>query len=379
MQIERVEVQVVGPETRRYTWSHDLPEQFQSNTILRLFTDSGPVAMAAVWNAASYEHDHFTAESLRHLMPGLIGRDPYERGGLLYDLRPRVWPIPPGALALIDIALWDFEARAKEIPLFRLLAGDAAAARDRIPAYASTPMFESISEYLSISESLIEQGFKAIKYHTWCIPQDDLALARAARQHLPGVALMLDAENNYQLEDAMRVADELADLDFAWFEAPLPDSDLRGYRELTAASRLPIVPSGNWVRDLSLFEDCLATGAWSASRADVVILDGITPACRAMRASADAGMNCELMSWGYTLASAANLHVMLSHPNCTYYEQPLPYDLFEYGMIDVIRPDANGLIHGPNAPGLGLQVDWDAMDARTIVKLVCDRNGVRAI
>ena len=139
---------------------------------------------------------------------------------------------------------------------------------------------------------------------------------------------------------------------------------------------MPIVPSGNWVRDLSLFEECLTTRAWSASRADVVIMDGVTGASAAMRASARAGMNCELMSWGYALASAANLHVMLAHPNCTYYEQPQPGELFDYGMIDTVRTGPDGLVRAPSGPGLGLEVDWPAMEARTVHRLACDRQGL---
>ena len=72
MKIERVEVTVVGPETRRYTWSEDLPEQYQSNTLIRIFTDEGIEGVGAVWNAASYAYDRYTAEALRHLIPVLI-------------------------------------------------------------------------------------------------------------------------------------------------------------------------------------------------------------------------------------------------------------------------------------------------------------------
>ena len=53
MKIERVEVTVVGPETRRYTWSEDLPEQYQSNTLIRIFTDEGIEGGGGVWTAAS--------------------------------------------------------------------------------------------------------------------------------------------------------------------------------------------------------------------------------------------------------------------------------------------------------------------------------------
>ena len=48
MKIERVEVTVVGPETRRYTWSEDLPEQYQSNTLIRIFTDEGSEGVGGV-------------------------------------------------------------------------------------------------------------------------------------------------------------------------------------------------------------------------------------------------------------------------------------------------------------------------------------------
>ena len=44
--------------------------------------------------------------------------------------------------------------------------------------------------------------------------------------------------------------------------------------------------------------------------------------------SDEANMDCEIMSWGYTLPSVANLHLMPSSTNCTYYEQPLPCLLY---------------------------------------------------
>jgi len=372
MRIERVEVLVVGPESRRYTWSHDLPEQYQSNTLLRVFTDSGIEGVAGVWNAAAYDYDRYTAESLRHMLPRLIGRDPLEREAIRHDLRPRVFPTPPGALALIDIALWDIAGKAAGQPLHRLLGG----ARERIPAYASTSMLDDVAAYMRLIDDLLGQGFRAVKFHTWCLPEKDLELAREARRCHPEVAFMLDAENNYDREGALRVAQALEALDFVWFEAPLPDHDLDGYRWLGERAGIPILPSGNWIQDLSLFAKAIELGAWKTTRSDVTILGGITPGQQAMAIAATAGMNCELMSWGYTLASAANLHVMLGAANCSYYEQPLPFETFEYGMLDVLRPDADGYVHGPQAPGLGLRVDWEAMASASVHKLSCDERGL---
>ena len=188
---------------------------------------------------------------------------------------------------------------------------------------------------------------------------------------------MLDAENNYDLDSAIEVAKVLDALAFTWFEAPLPDWDLKGYRTLTRAVDIPVIPSGNWIQDLSLFEDALKTGAWKTTRTDTTILGGITPAQKAVSLSAEAGMKCELMSWGYTLPSAANLHLMLGCGHCSYYEQPLPYKTFEYGMHDVLRTASDGYVYAPTGPGLGLAVDWPAMEAATVHRIICDHNSTR--
>ena len=163
MQIERIEIRVVGPETRHYTWSDDLPAQHQSNTLIRISTDSGIEGVAGVWNATSFDYDRYTAESLRHLIPILIGRDPLDRAAILHDLRPRVFPQPPGALAVIDIALWDIAGKLAGKPVYELLGGRL----DRIPAYARTPMFEDIDTYLWLIEIVVKQGFQGGKFHTW--------------------------------------------------------------------------------------------------------------------------------------------------------------------------------------------------------------------
>ncbi|MCH8089749.1 MAG: mandelate racemase/muconate lactonizing enzyme family protein [Chloroflexi bacterium] len=364
MKIQRVEVRAVAPKIRRYTWSYDLPEQYATNTLVRIFTDEGVEGYAGVWNATSYDYDRYTAEAIRHLIPMLIGRDPLSREAIWQDLRPRVFPLPPQALAAVDIALWDLAGKVAGLPLYQLLGG----ARDRIQAYASTPMLEDVPSYLEFVDQLLEQGFRAVKFHTWCIPDRDLELARAVRKKYPSkdVAFMLDAENNYDRQGALRVAEELESLEFTWFEAPLPDYDLDGYRELTRRVGIPVIPSGNWIQDLTTFAGALKTQTWRSARTDAAMMSGLTPARKAVALAEAAGVNCEVMSWGFSLIAAANLHLMLAFNNCTYFEQSLPYEAYEYGMKDVIRTQQDGYVYAPQKPGLGLDVDWEAMEAATI-------------
>jgi L-alanine-DL-glutamate epimerase-like enolase superfamily enzyme len=338
-----------------------------TNTIVRITTDDGAVGIGAVANYTSYDYDRYTTETLRHMIPILIGRDPLDREGIRQALWPRVFPLVPGAIAAIDIALWDLYGKLEGQPIYKLLGGT----RDRIRSYASTPMFDNVPAYLDFVEEMASQGFTAIKFHCWCDIDRDLELARAVRQQFGDreLAFMLDVENNYDRRTALRAARELEELDFAWFEAPLFDYDLEGYRELTSQVNIPILPSGNWLQDLPAFGEALRTQTWSVARTDVTMCGGFTGGQQAMQLVDQAGMRCEVMSWGFTLVAAANLHLMLGFNNCTYYEQAVPYEAYEYGMKDVIRTQPDGYVYAPQGAGLGLEIDWDAMHAATIHQL----------
>jgi L-alanine-DL-glutamate epimerase-like enolase superfamily enzyme len=78
-------------------------------------------------------------------------------------------------------------------------------------------------------------------------------------------------------------------------------------------------------------------------------------------------MNCELQCWGYTLTQAANLHLMLARDNCSYFEQPVPYTVFEAGSLDVIRTDEEGYVHAPPGDGLGIRADWSAIESASLI------------
>ena len=79
---------------------------------------------------------------------------------------------------------------------------------------------------------------------------------------------------------------------------------------------MPVLPSGNWIQDLPAFSEALHSKAWRVARTDATALGGITPARKAMVLAETAGMNCEIMCWGNTLISAANLHLMLAFRIC---------------------------------------------------------------
>jgi L-alanine-DL-glutamate epimerase-like enolase superfamily enzyme len=365
--IDRAQVWVVGPETERYAWADGMPDQFMCNTILKLTTTGGLEGVAGAVMCSSHAFDRSIAETLRYLLPEILGRTALEREALWFRLRSLNTPLVPQAMSLIDIALWDMAGKLAQLPLYRLLGG----ARDRVPAYASTPLLADAEAYVDYCAARLEEGYSAVKFHCWCEPSRDVPMVETVHRAIAGkgLALMLDVEQRYTRDQAISAARRLEPLGLAWFEAPLLDTDLEGYRELRRHTAVPIIPAGNTVLDLAGVERGLAMGAWSAARVDVTIAGGITPARKIMALAEAHNTTCELQCWGYTLTQAANLHVMLAYGNCRYFEQPAPYPAFEYGALDVIRPDAEGNVRVPDAPGLVIGIDWPAVEAATIHRL----------
>lgn len=362
--IDRAEVYVVGPETPRYAWAASMPEQFMSNAILRLYTKDGLEGFAGAAMSTSHCFDTSVGETLRYLLPEVMGRSVHEREALWPRVHSLNTPLVPQAHSLIDIALWDLAAKAADMPLYRLLGG----ARDKILSYASTPMLKDAQAYVDFVGELREQGFKAIKYHCWCDPAKDLPMVRAVHKKHgdSGIAFMLDVEQRYSREDALLAGRVLEELQFRWFEAPFVDFDLEGYADLNRRVDVPIIPAGNWVLDPGLLSVGVRMGCWSSLRVDATICGGITPTRWIMGLGQSHNMTVELQCWGYTLTQAANLHVMLAYTNCTYFEQPAPYPSFEYGALDVIRTDSEGYVHAPPGPGLGIGIDWAAVEKASL-------------
>ena len=88
--------------------------------------------------------------------------------------------------------------------------------------------------------------------------------------------------------------------------------------------------------------------------------------------------NTELQSWSYPLGQAANLHIMLSHDNCDYFEQVVPYEDHEHGAKTFIRTNQKGEVTVNPDPGLGIEIDWEVIHRDWYSYLKLDQNGLKA-
>ena len=358
--VERIELLAIGPDGERVTWSSHLGPMYQAMIVARLFLSNGVEAIAGSTTYTEHEFDKTLFHAAILMAPFVLGRDAFDIPAAYADMRKRYVPLGHLATSLFDIALHDGKAKSSNKPLYRTLG----AARHEIPAYASSPLLLTDKAYVDYCQSMIELGYRAIKIHPYCIFEADMRLVELLREEFAEqhIDWSLDTDGMYALDDALDMGRLLDESAWEFFEAPLPDADLRGYATLANALDLDVVCGGNSLPDVRLIELALEMGAWDRSRFDVTGIGGFTGAGQAAAIASAHGKACEVQSWGYTLTQAANLHFMLAHANCTRFEQPTPAEQYEFGARQVIRPDANGVVGPSGLPGLGVEMDWKMIE-----------------
>ena len=280
-----------------------------------------------------------------------------------------IFPFLPGAISVIDMALWDLAGRQVGLPLSALLHGT----RQQIPAYASTSTLDTIEDYVDLLGARPRGGSPCCENTRLGDPDRDVALFCALREADPDAVLMHDAEGVYSRLEALKVARALEALNVRWLEAPLHDFDVEGYRELRRRVSIPILPAGYAIWDLRQYSDLLRDPPWTSLRSSIGTA-GISGLRKLMVLGAVNNMTLEPVSYGGTVAQSAALHVMLSGENCDYFELPYPVEQWERGYLNPIRPDVNGMVTAPDGPGLGVDIDWEYMASHTCHRVVMDES-----
>ena len=141
-------------------------------------------------------------------------------------------------LAAADIALWDLAGRVMGQPVHRLIG----TARDKALAYASSEPNQSIEQYVDEAQKYKSMGWKAYKIHPRQNPKEDIAVCTAVRKAVgPDYTLCCDSMWAYRFEEAVRVGRALEELDFYWYEDPLPREDVYGNSKLCAELDIPVM------------------------------------------------------------------------------------------------------------------------------------------
>jgi L-alanine-DL-glutamate epimerase-like enolase superfamily enzyme len=191
------------------------------------------------------------------------------------------------ALAGFDLALWDAAARARDLPVSQLLGRR----RDAVRAYGSgVNLHYSLDELVGQVRRWVDAGFDAVKVKVGRADvREDAERLAAVREALgPDRALMIDANQRWDLDRATAAMEVLAAYGPAWIEEPLRADDLAAHAELARRIDVPIAVGEN-LHTAYRFAEFLRAGAARIVQPNVVRVGGITPFLRIAEVAAEHG------------------------------------------------------------------------------------------
>jgi L-alanine-DL-glutamate epimerase-like enolase superfamily enzyme len=348
-------------------WPQGNKPEEDLNTIVEVITDEGLTGVGSAMTSKS-----LIMAGVSLLRPHLIGERADEPARVSEKLRQSTfWQGRGGAvehaISGIDIALWDLMGQICNQPVSRLLGGNY---RTRVKPYGSI-LFDEPGPLRETLLATVARGFKAIKLGWRPFGRRDRCtdelLVRTARDTVgPGVELMVDAGGSEQFwphgyKWALQTAKMLAEYDVVWFEEPLPPDDLEGYIELRRYSPVAIA-TGEVLTRRQSFRPFLEHQAVDIIQPDCTKCGGLTEAWRIAWMAYEHNIQWVPHGWNTAIGLAADLHLSAAMPVARYVEYLTPSPYLDELVTVPFRPDAEGLLTVPDGPGLGIELNREAME-----------------
>ncbi len=353
-----------------YHVRHKLPRRIGPSTfyygerdslLVKIGTDEGLVGWG---ETAPMAGTRATIEGA--LKTTLLGKDPLHHRPLWRQL----WGAnfgDPLAVGAVDIALNDLRGQALNVPIAELFGGRL---RQRVPVYASAMNYsegvDPLEQYPAEAARLVqERGLRALKMRLGGQPlRRDIAVAQAVRAAVgPDIKLMADGNGAYTLGTAIQMGRALEELEFYWFEEPLPQPGYVGYETLTAALDINIA-AGELLGTREAAREVLQRRAMDIVQPDISLCGGIGECLFMAELARLWSIPCVPHAWGGAITLAATIHLLSLLPDASWARQTetpmLEFDVYENPFRDAIVAQpiqiVDGMVDVPTMPGLGIKI-----------------------
>jgi L-alanine-DL-glutamate epimerase-like enolase superfamily enzyme len=266
----------------------------------------------------------------------------------------------------IEMALWDLLGRARGEPVWKLLGH--AQAHPKTP-YASLLFGDTPQQTLERGRDALRRGFRAAKFGWGPIGQgtasQDAEHFFAAREALgPDGILLVDVGQVFD-EDVARAAERLDALEQAgavWLEEPFHAHALQAYGELSRQCRNVRLAGGEGAHNAAMAMHLLDYGGVGFLQIDCGRVGGIGPARRLAELAAARGVTYVNHTFTSHLALSASIQPYAGLADHTICEYPAaPKALAVELTRNHLTPGADGLVRLPDSPGLGMEIDPQAV------------------
>ena len=330
------------------------------------------------WGEAysQYDRDRAVCAQLDALGPYLVGRSPFDIKHFTQfafdDYAARRGSVELFcAISGIEQAMWDIVGKACKQPVYNLLGGKV---REKIRVYANGWSYgmKEPSDYANAAEKVVKQGWTALKldpllapWRTW-IPKEHeeraVRVVKAIRSAVgPDVDILIDQHRRLSPMHAIRLNKRLAEVGLYWMEEPCQAEFAEEMALIRSQIGVPVV-IGEATYTKTGFRPLLEKRSADILNPDVACVGGILE-LKEIAAMAESFL-VAVSPHNYnstTVALASTVHASATMPNFIITEYFLPFVEFGDTICSNQLKPKNGYIDLPTGPGLGVEMDEEAL------------------
>ncbi len=366
--IRLIGLEYAMPEIKAYGMVRRLTAR-RGCCLIEVETQDGVVGIGEAWGPAK------AAAAYLELIKGeYVGRELYDRSLIWSRIVAGFYHLGVqnqmmACMSGIDIAIFDAMGKTLGLSVCQILGGRGTT---QIPVYASGGYIthDPDNQLEAQLERVAGRGFPGAKIKIGISPGSDEERVRLARRILGDEALLLvDVNGNYTVDLALESMRRIAPYDIHAYEEPLPPQDFEGYRLLSRRAPMAVA-AGEALYTMFDFDRLIAARAVDIVQPDLTLCGGLEQAKLI-------GTLCQLHNlrlsphvWGGPVGLAAALHLVAALPDGPHtdnvpYPRMVEYDVGDNPLRDALltKPlhPMNGYIQLPEGPGLGIELDPDAV------------------
>lgn len=342
-------------------------------TFIRVETDQGLYG----WGEASLGTQEMAlkgcVEDLKRL---ILGRDPLEIEKMRFEVyRDIYWkggPVLMSAISGVEMAMWDIVGKYFNTPVYNLFGGKM---RDRVKMYANgwfsgakTP-----ENFAAKARETVALGVKALKWdpfgkaHMTLTGQEmhtAIESVAAVREAVgDDVELLIECHGRFNPYTAIQISRELAPFKPMLMEEPCPPDNIDAIAKVKANSHVPIA-AGERVYGIYAFDQLFSRDAVDIAQPDMFHTGGMME-CKKIAAMAEAKhIPVSFHNPSGPISNAAILQLAAATPNFLIHEIMINDGSFRKAITDEEVVFRDGCILIGDKPGLGIDVNIEAVEAR---------------
>ena len=312
--------------------------------------------------------------SVQRLAKLVIGEDPM-RTQHLWQLMYRAGFFPAdsvagAAISAIDIALWDIKGKALGQPVYNLLGG---LVRDRVVCYPhnESPSEDDLDGLLKSCQQTWDAGWRFVRWGLPIAEPDAVNPSRAVRMGIEQVAavrerlgddveICIDVHTRLDPADALRFCREVEPYRPFFIEDALRSESPEAYRHLRAHVNVPLAAGEQWTSKWG-FRAAIEEELIDYARIDLCLVGGISEALTITRWAETHFINIAPHNPLGPVSTAAAAHLCLASPNVGVLEMAREPGTVLTDIFPAQVPFEAGHVVAPTAPGLGVELDEEAL------------------